>query len=453
IYGCTSLTKVVLASIQKIGANAFTRSSYNSTVTEFDFTAVDDFTAIQFNGTAFENTAGGFISIKVTVTDIAALNAVYATDWANEIKETARIANKATDNVSGNNYIDLMSGTVYSFTSGVIAKDVCKNNDYTEEDSTVLSLYYVDAEGKVIPYSSANGVWTEAAEIDASESVMTIDGVTVWKDNTYSDKYNFTDSVSGKTLSFAVSISRSVSSYGLYVSVRVPQYNFSFGEESGSDMPDLKYNISEHKFTFTATDGEYEVTLTGENTCASVKTKEFLPLVFVPEGDANSKIRVTFNVTDGTAKIEKFEKFEQSSWKSKKIEGTPAETSENVYTVTITDGNYSETYTVTYVPASDTNEASINVVLESKLASATLSAIDWNWRATIAYADGKIFGCTWFHNWNTYVDYEVTETAPNDDGTLTVTVTDDKNATRTFKLKLVKNSYDNDALEVTETTV
>ncbi|MDE7296573.1 MAG: leucine-rich repeat domain-containing protein, partial [Clostridia bacterium] len=51
-YGCTSLTKVVLAAIQKIGANAFTRSSYNRTVTEFDFTAVDDFTAIQFNGTA-----------------------------------------------------------------------------------------------------------------------------------------------------------------------------------------------------------------------------------------------------------------------------------------------------------------------------------------------------------------------------------------------------------------
>ncbi len=356
--------------------------------------------------------------------------------------------------MNGNNYIDLMSGTVYSFTGGEITKDVRKNDDYAEEDSTVLSLYYINAERKVIPYMSVNGVWTEAAEIDASENVMTIDGVSVWKGNTDLDKHEFTDSVSSKTLAFSINISRSASSYGLSISISVAKYYFSFGEESGSDMDKLNYNVSEHKFTFTTTDGEYEVTLTGGNTCASVKTKEYLPLVYTPEAVTEPKIRVTFSIVGGTVTIEKFEKYEESygswSYKSKAIEGVPAETSENVFTVTITDGNYSETYTVTYVPASDTSEASINVVLESKLASATLSATDYKWRATVTYADGKIFGCTWFHNWNTYVDYEVTGTAPNDDGTLTVTVTDDKDATRTFTLKLVKNSYDNDAIEVTE---
>lgn len=268
-YGCSSLVKVVLADIQKIGANAFTRSAYSSTVT-LELTGVSAFSSIELSDTAFKNTADGTVPIRIVVADVAAMNGVYATGWADEIKASARIASRAKDSVSGESYIDLMSGTVYTFTGGEIAKDVCKDNDYAEEDSSVLALYYIDTDGFAVPYSQINGVWTEAAKTDVSRNVMSLDGVTVWKGNT-DDWHEFTDSVTGKLLSFSVTISRSASSYGLSLTVRVQQYYFSFGDESGSGMLNLKYHISEHKFTFTAADGQYEVTVTGEGTCTSVK--------------------------------------------------------------------------------------------------------------------------------------------------------------------------------------
>ena len=442
------LVNVVLGGAVQIGANAFTRRATNTTVTVFDFTGIADFAAVGIDETAFLDSAGAAIAMKITVADLAAMNAVSATDWPEGVKAAACIANQAADNVNGTLYADLMTGNVYGFVNGKLLKDLLKNNTYSGDDTEECARYYVNADGNAALYSFADGRWTAGGELNVSDQTVAFGGVTLWKADDYR-AHAFTDAENSDTLAFTLSLSRYESYYGLSITFNVAQVKLN-----GVSVSDVVYDKAAHKLTCSAENGTYEITLTGVGACTSVKTKELLRLEYVPAGTVdktNPRFRITFGFAGGKTVIDKFEKSEKDTqyYSPELISSDATDGVTDVFTVVIKDGNYNETYTVTFRPASESDEASFSIVLEEKVASKTMGSTDYNWYLSYTYADGKLLGCTRFANWEAaIVDYTILGQVVNSDGTLDLTVEDDQGKTRTFHLKL----NDSEQVIVKETT-
>lgn len=426
----SQLTRLVLGKVKKIGARILSRSNYMSTLV-IDLTAVEDLNAIEMDETAFDldqyATYGLHLYFqRILVKDMTAVNTIMSSaKWSAAAKNFVYFADDATD-FDGSTYFSLKSQTIYRLDKAVI-KDV-----KTEEGlmtSEVKGLYTV-TNGKLNLYNKkADGTFETTPVVIDDANTLEFENDTFFK-SAVALKRNYED----KELTFTIIATLSSENY---FSQWRDIYTFSGNAVyEGATASNFTFDYDNFAITFVTDEGSkaYYVTEITDKTCKI----EYRGLLLTKEAQFGGyKHTVIFSMSEDYHITSVQQVLRDFGWGNPSNIDIANQKANEDGSVEFELSEWQATNWFRMVYDSATDSITVTVFKLTRILSATVTNDDSTsdtYQLNVVMDDkGTLLDVLSFQKGPyPYVDWTIDDTTVNEDGTLTIEVTDAEGTKHTF---------------------
>ncbi|MCH5156622.1 MAG: InlB B-repeat-containing protein [Clostridiales bacterium] len=430
------VTSMTLGAIESIGDRAFSHVRQVG-VMVIDLTGVANATAISWGKDVFTCSEGASlnpgntISVRIVVTDINAVNALYTDEGLASVKDNIGFKsgeeNERYYNFTSGGFVELSGGLVKNLVEGW----------WELEPGKTLGLYKVDGDKVTVYLLNEEGT---AYNTEGSES-GTLNGFTV---------NNEVYVALGRDVQLTADDSKTVV-INLVFDYNGLYYSYEVSLNYGDETLDAQFDAKSHTIRFTDSNNiVIQIAITSSTTCTVSE------LGRMPTLESDNEWRVTFLVDNkDNVEIENIEWKDTDGWETATIFNI-TKVSQYKFRAELGDPyNVSTKYTpylyyVTYVPQQGETAETVTV---EYIGSVIYGRLDNGAGAAYVIVDlnDKIIGIENF-TYNS-VTYIIEGYTANADGTLTVKVKANADAeTKTYILKVLSSSGKTRDLEKTEVT-